>query len=131
MKLNFFSWLVGAAAITTGVIIVVVWHGRFGPWPPLRIAGALLCVLGFALVSLARYQLGQAFSVTAQARILVTTGLYARFRNPIYIFAELIIAGLALVLESWWLVVLLLATIPVQVVRARKEAAVLEASLWR
>jgi protein-S-isoprenylcysteine O-methyltransferase Ste14 len=123
MKLNLFQWLVA----TVGLVFFA-WHERSGPWPPLRVAGALLCVLGFTLVSLARYQLGRSFSVRAQARTLVTTGLYARFRNPIYVFAELFLVGLALVLESWWPVVFLLAAIPIQMVRARNEAAVLEAA---
>ncbi len=123
MKLNLFQWLVASAAL-----IALAWHQRLGPWPPLRVAGALLCLTAFALVSLARYQLGRAFSVTAQARHLVTTGLYARFRNPIYVFAELFLAGLALVLRSWWPFVILLAALPLQVARARKEADVLEAA---
>jgi len=123
MKLNLFQWLVATAALA-----FFAWHERSGPWPPLRVAGLLLCVLGYLLLSLARYQLGRAFSVRAEARTLVTTGLYARFRNPIYIFAEVFLAGFALVLRSWWPVVFLLAAIPVQMVRARKEAAVLEAA---
>lgn len=61
-----------------------------------QVAAALLCLIAFALVSLARYQFGRAFSVSAQARYLVTAGLYARFRNPIYVFAEFFLAGLAL-----------------------------------
>jgi protein-S-isoprenylcysteine O-methyltransferase Ste14 len=123
MTLNLFQWLVATAAL-----IALAWHERSGPWPPLRIAGALLCLASFALVSLARYQLGRAFSLTPQARTLVTTGLYARFRNPIYVFAELFLAGLALVLHSWWPFVILIAAIPIQLTRARREAAVLEAA---
>ena len=123
MKLNLFQRLVATAVFTA-----VAWHERLGPWPPLRVAGAVLCLTAFALVSLARYQLGSAFSVSAQARHLVTTGLYARFRNPIYVFAEVFAGGLALVLRSWWPFVLLLAAIPLQVARARREAAVLEAA---
>jgi protein-S-isoprenylcysteine O-methyltransferase Ste14 len=123
MKLNVLQWLIATAGLT-----FFAWHYRLGPWSPLRVVGALLCVTGFALVSLARYQLGRAFSVKAQARTLVTTGLYARLRNPIYVFAELFAAGLALFLRSWWLFALLLAVIPIQMVRSRKEAAVLEAA---
>lgn len=123
MKLNLFQWLVATAALTALVL-----HERSGPWPPSRVAGAALCLSAFALVSLARYQLGRAFSVRAQAKTLVTTGLYARFRNPIYIFAELFLAGLALLLQAWWPLALLIAAIPVQIVRAHKEAAVLEAA---
>jgi protein-S-isoprenylcysteine O-methyltransferase Ste14 len=123
MRLNLFQWLVATAALTA-----LAWHERHGPWPPLRIVGALLCLVAFALVSLARYQIGRAFSISAQARHLVTTGLYARFRNPIYVFAELFLAGLALYLGSWWPLIVMVAVIPLQVARARREAAVLEAA---
>ena len=123
MKLNLLQWLLAIAGLT-----FMAWHYRHGPWPPLRVVGALLCVTGFALVSLARYQLGRAFSVSAQARSLVTTGLYARLRSPIYVFAGFFIVGLALFLRSWWLFAVLLAVIPIQMARSRKEAAVLEAA---
>lgn len=122
MKLNLFQWLVAAVALS-----VLAWHGRHEPWPPLRIAGALVCLIAFSLVSLARYQLGRAFSIRAKAQCLVTSGLYARIRNPIYVFAELCLAGFALYLRSWWPLFILLAAIPVQVTRARREAEVLEA----
>lgn len=123
MKLNLFQWLVATAGL-----IALAWHGRHEPWPPVRIVGAVICLLAFALVSLARYQLGRSFSISAQARRLVTTGLYARLRNPIYVFAELALAGFALYLQSWWPFVAMLAVVPLQVARARREAAVLEAA---
>ena len=119
--MNLFQWLVATAALTA-----LVWHGRQEPWTPPRIAGAVICLVAFVLVSLARYQLGRAFSVTAKARHLVTSGLYARFRNPIYVFAEFFLLGLALYLRSWWPFVAMLLAVPVQVARARKEATVLE-----
>jgi protein-S-isoprenylcysteine O-methyltransferase Ste14 len=123
MKLNLVQWLVATAAV-----LALAWHERFGPWPPLRVAGAILCFAGFVLVSLARYQLGGAFSIRPRAQNLVTGGLYARFRNPIYVFAEVFVAGLALLLRSWWVFLLLVGLIPIQMARARKEAAVLEAT---
>jgi protein-S-isoprenylcysteine O-methyltransferase Ste14 len=121
MKLNLFQWTVATVGL-----IALAWHERHGPWTALRLAGVLLCVIAFGLVTLARYQLGASFSVSAQAQRLVTTGLYARLRNPIYVFAELFLAGPALALQNWWPFVAMLAVIPVQMARARKEAAVLE-----
>jgi protein-S-isoprenylcysteine O-methyltransferase Ste14 len=123
MKLNLFQWLIAVAGFS-----LLAWHDRHLPWTPARAAGALLCVLAGTLVTAARYQLGRSFSIKAQARRLVTTGLYARFRNPIYVFAELFLIGLAVYLWSWWPLVVMLAAIPIQAARARNEAAVLEAA---
>jgi protein-S-isoprenylcysteine O-methyltransferase Ste14 len=98
------------------------------PWPPLRIAGAAIALASLSLIVIARIQLGRAFSVRAKATRLVTTGLYARIRNPIYIFGCFIFLGLAMFLPAWWLLLLLILVIPMQIVRSRREAAVLEAT---
>ena len=98
------------------------------PWPPLRIAGAAIALASLSLIIIARIQLGRSFSVRAKATRLVTTGLYARIRNPIYIFGCFIFLGLAMFLPAWWLLLLLILVIPMQIVRARREAAVLEAT---
>jgi protein-S-isoprenylcysteine O-methyltransferase Ste14 len=90
-----------------------------------KIAGAAIAAVALALIVVARVQLGASFSVQAKARTLVTTGLYSRIRNPIYLFAEFFIAGMAMVLGRWEFVGLAVAVIPVQVFRARKEARVL------
>lgn len=98
-----------------------------GPWTNLRIAGALLGVPCMALAFLAQYQLGKSFSITPQARALVTRGLYSRIRNPKYLFGLLGLLGLILYmgrLQWLWIFVLL---VPLQLFRARKEAEVLAA----
>jgi protein-S-isoprenylcysteine O-methyltransferase Ste14 len=98
------------------------------PWPPLRIAGAIIALTSLSLIAVARIQLGHAFSVGARATRLVTTGLYSRIRNPIYISGCFFFLGLAMFIPAWWLLILLIVVIPMQIVRARKEAAVLEAA---
>jgi protein-S-isoprenylcysteine O-methyltransferase Ste14 len=55
------------------------------PWTALRVTGAIPAFVGYILFVTARLQLGKAFSVTPQARELVTLGLYSQIRNPIYI----------------------------------------------
>jgi protein-S-isoprenylcysteine O-methyltransferase Ste14 len=65
--------------------------------------------------------------VRAKATRLVTTGIYRRMRNPIYVFGCLLFIGLAMFIPTWWPLALLLFIIPMQIVRARREAAVLEA----
>jgi protein-S-isoprenylcysteine O-methyltransferase Ste14 len=99
-----------------------------GPWNAQRYVGTALAVIGISLVALARYQLGRAFSVVAEARHLVTTGLYSKIRNPIYVFGMLMLIGLVLVLQrpEGWLVIV--AGVIAQTIRARKEARVLEAA---
>jgi protein-S-isoprenylcysteine O-methyltransferase Ste14 len=96
------------------------------PWPPLRIAGAIVALTSLSLIVLARLQLGRSFSVRAKATRLVTTGLYSRIRNPIYTFGCFIFLGLAMFIPTWWLLLALVIVIPMQVVRSRREAAVLE-----
>jgi protein-S-isoprenylcysteine O-methyltransferase Ste14 len=43
-----------------------------------------LMVLGFILWTVGRFQPGHSLTVSAQAKRLVTRGLYSRIRNPIY-----------------------------------------------
>jgi protein-S-isoprenylcysteine O-methyltransferase Ste14 len=89
--------------------------------------GLALSVFGFAGVILARYTLGRSFSVRAKATELVTNGIYSKIRNPIYVFGVIVIAGLILMLRYPVLWVALAISIPLQIVRARREAQVLEA----
>jgi protein-S-isoprenylcysteine O-methyltransferase Ste14 len=96
------------------------------PWTPLRMAGAIVALASLSLIVLARLQLGRSFSVRAKATRLVTTGLYSRIRNPIYTFGGFFFLGLAMFIPAWWLLLALVIVIPMQVVRSRREAAVLE-----
>ena len=103
---------------------IVFWPGA---WNTQRILGSCLLVIGVGLLSLARFQLGRSFAVTAQAKNLVTHGLYSKIRNPVYVFGAVAMAGLFLIVRRPALWVLFVALVVMQIVRARKEAAVLEA----
>lgn len=103
---------------------VVYWPGT---WNEQRVVGSILLVGGSSLLLLARFQLGRSFSITPQARKLVTHGLYSRIRNPIYVFGAFATAGLFLIIQRPVLWLLFAAIVVMQVVRARREAAVLEA----
>jgi len=103
---------------------VFVWTRRDGS--ARFYAGMAVGVAGLALWALARIQLGKSFSVTAQARALVTTGLYSKIRNPIYFFAGVGYLGLLVAWGKWMALPVFLAIYSFQLLRARKEAAVLE-----
>ncbi len=107
----------------------VGWLFLYGPGPHgmARIGGLLLALIGLAGVILSRYTLGRSFSVRARATALVTTGIYSRIRNPIYVSGMIFIVALVLIVERPALLATLLLLIPLQIIRARREAAVLEA----
>jgi len=98
-----------------------------GKWNAYRWAAAIIALPSTFCFLMARYELGRSFSITAQARELVTTGIYSKIRNPIYVFAELIVISFFLVLQRPVLLLIPVAMIPIQIIRAHKEAKVLEA----
>jgi protein-S-isoprenylcysteine O-methyltransferase Ste14 len=100
---------------------------RPGGWNGSRLLGFCIAVPAAVLLFTARWQLGKSFSVTPQARELVTRGLYSKIRNPIYVFSALLVAGVLIALQYRYALLLLLALIPIQIVRARQESKVLEA----
>ena len=98
-----------------------------GPHDATRWLGLALCLIGMSGVTVARATLGRSFSVMAKATELVTTGIYSRIRNPIYISSLILIAGLILIVRRPAVALFLVVIIPLQIIRARREAAVLEA----
>jgi protein-S-isoprenylcysteine O-methyltransferase Ste14 len=106
------------------VVLLSLWWNA--AWTPERIAGACLIVAGIAGWITAQFQLGDSFSVRPEARALVTRGIYSRIRNPIYVFSALLLSGVVLYVEKPAWLALLVILIPVQVMRARREASVLE-----
>ena len=78
------------------------------------------------LLLIAQGQLGSSFSITPQARHLVTHGLYSRIQNPVYVFGGLFVLGFALAIQKPILFLVLAIIVPMQIVRACAEARVLE-----
>jgi protein-S-isoprenylcysteine O-methyltransferase Ste14 len=112
-------------AVVLFTLIILVVYAREVDWSTAKRIGAVIAGISFPLFVLARWQLGSSFSVKAKASRLVTTGLYSRIRNPIYLFGGLVIVGLSLFLSPWGPLVVALVIVPLQVVRARREERVL------
>ena len=73
----------------------------------------------------ARRQLGAAFSVRPEARRLVTSGLYSKLRHPVYVFGTPAVIGVLVALLGWKALVIAVIVVPVEILRARREEAVL------
>jgi len=110
-------------------LVLVVWMAFFAhpPYPAWRIAVGVGAAVSLVLVAVARLQLGESFSLTPQARALRTRGLYRKVRNPVYVFGTTGMAGFFIYMRLPWFLLLLIPIIPLQWVRARAEAKVLEA----
>ena len=122
MKLN-----IGTLAVLLVGVFLFFRYAWGQPWTPWRIVGLVIAVPAFLLFLVARIQLGNSFSVRAKATTLVTKGIYARIRNPIYVFGALMIAGIIIWAHRPWWLLIFLPLIPMQVLRVRKEEQVLEA----
>lgn len=120
-------WFFTIAPLIAMGVLIAFYLDR--PWTLPRALGLALAITGFGLLTLARLQLGDAFSIVPRATKLVTTGLYSRIRHPIYLFSALGIAGTILWVDLPPLLALLLVLVPVQFWRARKEEQALEAKL--
>jgi protein-S-isoprenylcysteine O-methyltransferase Ste14 len=119
-----FRYVALPAALALFAVAFVSMQGR--PWTAMRVTGFALMVPGFVLWGIAHVQLGDSFAIRAEARQLVTGGIYSRFRNPIYLFGGIGLAGFALVIERPQLLLAFVVLVPLQVLRSRREARVLE-----
>ncbi len=120
MKLNYVTL---AVFIVFAILFATNIH-RF-PLDSMRIFGLSIAIPSFVFFVLARIQLGNSFSVEAKATKLVTTGLYSRIRNPIYLFGALMIGGIIIWTTKPLLFLIFVVLIPLQIYRSRQEERVL------
>ena len=113
------------------LVVGVAWifalrQALVGAWTVSQIVGMAVAVPACCLWALARLQLGKSFSISAQAKGLVTHGLYSKIQNPVYVFGGIFIAAVIVFIgRPLWLLVFLVL-IPMQVMRIRAERRVLE-----
>jgi len=120
MKANLLTLAIVIIALT-----LLLMHAPEVVWSTPKVIGAVIAGISFPLFVVARVQLGSSFSIKAKAGRLVTTGLYSRIRNPIYLFGGLFIAGLSLFVSAWGPLVVILVLAPLQLYRAHQEEQVL------
>lgn len=111
------------------VALVVIARSQFNAISSpstMRMIGLALAITGFLCWVVARIQLGKSFSIRAKATELVTHGIYSKIRNPVYVFGTILITGIILWSGRPIYLVILVVIIPMQILRARKEAQVLE-----
>jgi protein-S-isoprenylcysteine O-methyltransferase Ste14 len=91
------------------------------------LAGLTLAAVSFTLTVVARVQLGTSFAVTPKANELITHGLYSRLQHPMYLFLDSTVFGIALALHRWYVWLVLIVLVPLQVRNAIREREVLRA----
>lgn len=91
-----------------------------------HILGGSLALISFVLWIIARINLGQAFAMKAEAKQLVTSGIYSKIRNPMYVFSLLTVLGIVIALGNIYLYPIVLLLILVQIHRIRREEKILE-----
>ncbi|MCC6006833.1 MAG: isoprenylcysteine carboxylmethyltransferase family protein [Rhodobacteraceae bacterium] len=100
-------WLAGAIAL--------VW-GQAWLWPPTRVSetlasgGAALLLAGVVLMGAAAWQFRRHQTTIVPHRApsaLITDGVYAYSRNPIYLADALILGGIGAILGAWATLVVL------------------------
>jgi len=95
-------------------------------WNVFRVTGLAITVLASGFFLTARYQLGSSFAVRAQARQLVTRGIYSRISNPMYCFSTLMILGAVIAYQRPIFLLIPAGLVILQITRARIESRVLE-----
>ncbi len=99
--------------------LVVGFAPRVATW----YVGLCLSVASAPWWFVAKWQLGEAFSVRPEARHLVARGLYGKLRHPIYVFGSTLLA-----MYGWSVLVVWVVVALIQVRRAGREDRVLAAA---
>ncbi len=118
-------WHWGDVVFYFGLLVFAVWKR---PHTATLAMAVIVAAVSFPLWILARLQLGSAFAFRARADRLATTGLYSRFRHPVYLFGSLAGVASLVALQVWWVLVVALLLSPITVVRAIREERVLKAA---
>lgn len=88
--------------------------------------GMVIALSALVLWILARIQFADAHRLSHRSSVLVTDGLYAHIRHPIYVFSFIALLGIVVFLSQWLLAIPLALLLALQTYRAYQEDAALE-----
>lgn len=97
------------AGLVTGLVLHTIWRRQLAQRATIRAGGAILLAAGVAVAAWATASAGT--SDLEQPERLVTDGPYAYSRNPMYVGWTLAYSGVAGLVNSTWLLVLLPAVV--------------------
>ena len=104
----FYFYLVFAAAFGLPTVSTKeIFHSRISEW-----LGVAICFAGLSLLLWSLISLGTSFRVgidTSRPGRLVTDGIFAHSRNPIYVVFACILIGQFMIFSNWILLIYLLA----------------------
>jgi protein-S-isoprenylcysteine O-methyltransferase Ste14 len=117
-----------------GVIVFSALDYRFG-WSPVpayvALLGDLLVALGLFvdLLVFRENSYGGSSIETVNDQKVISTGLYARVRHPMYVGVLIMVIGIPLALGSWWGLAIIALTLPVLIWRILDEEELLKKDL--
>ena len=115
-----------SALLGTLLITAIAFLPRRDLSPELGMLSTALILGGNAFAIAVLCRLGRSFSVMAEARGLVTGGIYRHIRHPLYLAEEIAAVGCAIQFFSLWAVLLLAVQFGFQLRRTANEERVLE-----
>jgi protein-S-isoprenylcysteine O-methyltransferase Ste14 len=89
------------------------------------VVSIVVILVGNALSVFVLTQLGRSFSVMAEARHLITSGVYRFVRHPLYLAEEVAALGVYMQFWSAWTTLLMLAHLVFQLRRMHNEETLL------
>ena len=116
-----------SALIGTFLLTVVVLFPRRELSPIVGLVSALLTLAGNAFAVVVLTQLRESFSIMAEARQLITAGVYRLVRHPLYLAEEIAAIGVVMQFFSPWTALILAVQFGFQLRRMRNEEVILAA----
>lgn len=113
----------GILGVVLPVSLILLPRSDIGIWTT-RVSLSLLLAGSLGSVAVLVW-LGRSFSITPQARRLVTSGPYKYVRHPLYAAELLTVFGFQMQFLQPWAFLLFLGTLSVQILRMRFEEAIL------
>jgi protein-S-isoprenylcysteine O-methyltransferase Ste14 len=109
------------ALIVALMVLVMSSYGKSTRY----ISGVTLGLPSFILLIISRRQMGKSFSYTPEAKTLIVKGLYSKIQHPMYVFLDLFLSALMLVIGYSILLVPWGILVSVQIMQAHREEQLL------